>query len=88
MTSLQYLLTVSLLNQPLRSGELTNDNQLKKLDCETNYPCPFYSKYTGKIMEDMHFDVRVGVEKVVVIELQYPGLNKIEGFIAIIHMRL
>ena len=39
-------------------------------------------------MEDMHFDVRVGVEKVVVIELQYPGLNKIEGFIAIVHMRL
>ena len=39
-------------------------------------------------MEDMHFDVRVGVEKVVVIELQYPGLNKIEGFTAIIHMRL
>ena len=86
MTSLQYLLTVSLLNQTLRSGELTNDNQLKKLDCKTNYPCLFHSKYTGKIMEDMHNRVRV--EKVVVIELQYPGLNKIEGFTAIIHMRL
>ena len=37
-------------------------------------------------MEDMHN--RVWVEKVVVIELQYPGLNKIEGFTAIIHMQL
>ena len=39
-------------------------------------------------MEDMHFDVRVWVEKVVVIELQYPGFNGIEGFTAIIHVWL
>ena len=27
------------------------------------------------------------MEKVVVIELQYPGFNEIEGFTVIIHMR-
>ena len=37
-------------------------------------------------MEDMYN--KVWVEKVVAIELQYPGLNKIEGFTAIIHMQL